>query len=107
MNIFIDSPVCCVSRTADEIGLIHRNKSVSSSRMCVESDSNAMIGWEQVIDQENLAAYRKPIPDSSYLYEYKGDLYFYMNCIINTYHLPLRVVKVIFISIHISLPTGN
>jgi len=56
------------SRTAEEIGLIRRT--TSSSLMGVESD--VMSGWEKVIDKDNLAAYRKPLPDSSYLYEYKG-----------------------------------
>ncbi|KAK2148099.1 hypothetical protein LSH36_516g01100 [Paralvinella palmiformis] len=56
-----------LKETAEEIGLIRRT--TSSSLMGVESD--VMSGWEKVIDKDNLAAYRKPLPDSSYLYEYK------------------------------------
>lgn len=58
------------TRTAEEIGLICHNN--SSSLMGVKADSEVMAGWEKVIDRDNLAAYRKPLPNSSYLYEYKG-----------------------------------
>lgn len=58
-----------LKETAEEIGLISRNN--SSSLMGVKADSDVMSGWEKVIDRDNLAAYRKPLPNSSYLYEYK------------------------------------